>query len=629
MLPYISMNIRNTSKESIRSRLLKNAAHFWGQDNIQNLDPFVKLLMEALSVELYKAYNEIQTTDARILEKITRLLTPELYVSARPAHAIAHLRMNEPGQTLDARNQFYQNLRIATQEEGILDAEYPLVFTPLDTLRLYDGDIRYLVAGNNIYTFNEQRSKLFSKTTQTALPQQKAWIGLEMNPAENLADLSCYFTFNLNLEEWMYTLLPSAHWSVNGYALKVRTGGAFVAQARSAKPANEHSVFADYEIMRLIEDDIKTHYNRYFVTVENLEEVRTQTDIFALPAALTRAFAGHDSTAGNRNIIWLEIDFPAHFTPSVLDHFYVMINAFPVINRKLQQLHHNLKDINRIIPLIPAAHEHLLSVASVSDDRGRPYYALPFKAEINSGYYSVKYGGAERFDERNAAEYLDYLSELLRDEVASFSAYGKDFVRGLATDLSKKIKLLNQKTVQDFNRFRELPSYLMVDPIDDSPAHMSVEYWITNSTLANGIRAGSELQRLQTSLLITTNAMLLTTVAGGQEMLKTDERLNAYKYTLTTRNRLVTYEDIKSFCHLQLGNRIGKVMVQRGVGVGINGQQGILATTDVILELLAADAATEEEWLQICADLKVQIEARAVHGNHYRVWAQHAVPAGY
>jgi hypothetical protein len=158
---------------------------------------------------------------------------------------------------------------------------------------------------------------------------------------------------------------------------------------------------------------------------------------------------------------------------------------------------------------------------------------------------------------------------------------------------------------------------------------MSVEYWITNSTLANGIRAGSELLRLQTSLLITTNAVLLTTVGGGQEMLKTNERLNAYKYTLTTRNRLVTYEDIKSFCLLQLGSRISKVVVQRGVGVGIHGQEGILATTDVILELLPTDTAVDEEWLQICADLKVQIEARAVHGNHYRVWAQRGTPVGF
>ncbi len=623
------MNIRNTSKESIRSRLLKNAAHFWGQDNIQNLDPFVKLLMEALSVELYKAYNEIQTTDARILEKITRLLTPEQYVSARPAHAIAHLRITESGQTLDARNQFYQNLRIATGDEGILDAEYPVVFTPLDAVRLYNGDIRYLITGNNLYTFSEQKSKLFNQTAKTPLPAHKAWIGLEMNGAENLRDLSCYFTFNLTLEEWMYTLLPLAQWSVNGYALKVRTGGAFATPAGGKEAVSEQSVFADYAIMQLIENDIKTHYNRFFVTFENLEEVRLQTDIFALPATLTTAFPGHEATAGTRNIIWLEVDFSAHFTPAVLDHFYVMINAFPVINRKLQQLHHNLKDINRIIPITPAAHEHLLSVASLTDDRGRAYYALPFKAENNNGYYSVKYGGAERFDERNAQEYLHYLSELLRDEVASFSAYGKDFVRGLATDLSKKIKLIYQKTAQDYNRFREVPSYLMVDPIDDQPANMTVEYWITNSTLANGIRAGSSLLRLQTSLLITSNPVLLTAVAGGQEMLRTDERLNAYKYTLTTRNRLVTYEDIKSFCLLQLGSRLENILVQRGVGVGIKGQQGILATTDVILVLAPNDTAADEEWLQLSADLKAQIEARAVHGNHYRVWAQRSVPVGF
>lgn len=610
--------MKGTTKEGIRSRLLKNAAHFWGQNNIHNIDPFVRLLMEALSTELYKAYNEIQTTESRILEKITRLLTPELYVSARPAHAIAHLRINEPGQVLDAHNQFYYQQRIATREEGILDAEYPVVFTPLGNMKLVDGDVRFLASGDNLFGFNDSRNKIFLAGSQRALPRQHLWIGLELNPAEMPEEVCCYLNFNMDAEDWIYSLLASAKWSVQELDLEVRGGLAF---RREEDLSSEELVFADYEIMKLIENDIEVHYRRFFVTIDNLREIRRLGDPYAMPEQLRAAFPNLPNLASGKNIVWLQVAFPSYFTPELLDHLYVSVNAFPVVNRKLQHQYHNLRDINKIIPIIPDAHEHFLSVASLTDDQGREYHALPFRASGENGYYSVKYGGTERFDERDAQEYLSYLSELLRDEVASFAAYGKDFVKSIVSDLNKKIRLINQKAQTDYNRYREVPTYLMVEPIDDQPANMEVRYWVTNSTLANSIRAGNELLRLQTSLMISKSPVLLTHVSHGRDKLKSYDRLNAYKYTLTTRNRIVTYEDIKSFCRLYLGSKISDVQVRKGVGVGINGHQGILSTTDVVLTP-AEGQGPVKDWELICVELKEQIMARSIHGNHYRVMIQ-------
>lgn len=611
------MSIKNTSKEAIRSRLLKNAAHFWGQQNIHNLDPFIRLLMESLSTELFKAYNEIETTDARILEKITRLLTPELYVSPRPAHAIAYLRINEPGQVLDAHNQFYSQQRIATKEEGILDAEYPIVFTPLGNVRLYDGDIKYLATGDSLYTFNNARNRTYISGAQRMLPQRKVWLGLNINPQEDLNQLNCYMNFNVRVEDWMYTLLAAAKWSCNGVDLTVRNGLTF--HKEHSGTIDEENVFADYEIMKLIETDIKTYYQRFFVTIDNLNDARKNYR-YDTPALLKEAFSNIEILQTEKNLLWIEIEFPSYFTAPVLEQLSFTINAFPVVNRKLQQFFHRLRDINKIIPLIADAHEHFLSVASLSDDRGRTYQALPFRAaNEQNGYYSVKYGGTERFDERNAQEYLSYLSELLRDEVAAFAAYGKDFVKSIVTELSQKIKLVNQKIQGDDNKHREIPTYLMVDPIDNLEANMEVRYWITNSTLANNIRAGSELMRLQTSLMIGNSPVLLTNTTGGRDKLKTSDRLNAYKYTLTTRNRLVTYEDIKSFCRLHLGNKIREVNVRKGVGVGIHGYEGIVSTTDIVLQPAMGDLTPKAEWDTICTDLKEQIDARSIHGNRYRV----------
>ena len=60
----------NNSKEVIQTRMLKHALNYWDIKNSDDLDPAIKLILEALSTELYNLGNEIKDTQVRILEKI-------------------------------------------------------------------------------------------------------------------------------------------------------------------------------------------------------------------------------------------------------------------------------------------------------------------------------------------------------------------------------------------------------------------------------------------------------------------------------------------------------------------------------------------------------------------------------
>ena len=51
----------------------------YGVKSIQSLDPFVKLLIDAFSTEVFKANNEIQNVNSRLLERLARMLTPTKY----------------------------------------------------------------------------------------------------------------------------------------------------------------------------------------------------------------------------------------------------------------------------------------------------------------------------------------------------------------------------------------------------------------------------------------------------------------------------------------------------------------------------------------------------------------------
>src|SRR4028118_1969784 len=90
----------NSSKEVIKNRMLKYALSYSSIKNAEDLDPVVKLMLEALSLELYNLSNDIKDTQVRILEKIAGLLAPDFLTSPTPAHAMLHATPVEPAALL-------------------------------------------------------------------------------------------------------------------------------------------------------------------------------------------------------------------------------------------------------------------------------------------------------------------------------------------------------------------------------------------------------------------------------------------------------------------------------------------------------------------------------------------------
>ena len=64
---------------------------------------------------------------------------------------------------------------------------------------------------------------------------------------------------------------------------------------------------------------------------------------------------------------------------------------------------------------------------------------------ISPGTYVVRKGGVERFETRNAAQILNYMVELLRDESAAFAIYGRDAITSDLRELNQNLNLISQK----------------------------------------------------------------------------------------------------------------------------------------------------------------------------------------
>jgi len=83
------------SKDYIRQQMIRHAVNHWHVRDVEELDPVVLLLIEALSSEIYTVKQELQDSNLRILEKISNLLTPSVFIFPKPAHAIAKMDIVE------------------------------------------------------------------------------------------------------------------------------------------------------------------------------------------------------------------------------------------------------------------------------------------------------------------------------------------------------------------------------------------------------------------------------------------------------------------------------------------------------------------------------------------------------
>ncbi|MDR3339207.1 MAG: hypothetical protein LBT25_03765, partial [Candidatus Symbiothrix sp.] len=66
----------SNSKEAVLQRMYQHTAAFWGVANVEDLDPIVLLIMQAIANELYDIYNVMEDMHVRMLESLSSVLTP-------------------------------------------------------------------------------------------------------------------------------------------------------------------------------------------------------------------------------------------------------------------------------------------------------------------------------------------------------------------------------------------------------------------------------------------------------------------------------------------------------------------------------------------------------------------------
>jgi len=610
------------SKEVIASRMFRNAARHWGYNDteLDNFDPLIKLLIEACSVEIFTINNEIVNVQQRMLERLANLLTPDVYTASRPAHSILHSRCSDSTAPVLPLTQFFIQRKIASKPNGPLDSNLDLYFSPAGNFQIFNADVKFLVSAGNVYQISDLQGKeLVARNEEKVMPYT-AWVGIDIDRrVESLDGLSFYFDFkNQPEKQHLFQLLSYTKISLGKTPVKAKPG---LWDASTARIFNEDlSALEEFRITPNLERRTRQFYSSQFLTINNdqFQELPEKETAF-YPEEFTNLFSTAELALFTEKLYWFKFTFPANFDDSLLNELSISINCFPVVNRKVNEIRYRLQSFFNIIPLITS--ESFLDINSVKNISGKSYFSNPIeKNDLNKkGTYSVRSTGVERFDNRNANELLNYLTELLRDESNAFAAYGQDFIANLIKELNQNIGLIEQKIKQNAVAIQSRSTFLFIKPYEENE-NIFVDFWTTNGEAANNIRSGSKIELYAGTDINRSGLALMTTTVGGTAKLKSAQLLTAYKNTLLSRDRIISRQDVLNTCIQIWGKRMKSADIRKGVMLSNIPEEGLVKTTDI--HICAEESVTDEERETLSHELALKLKENSVIESRYRVFAE-------
>lgn len=616
------------SREYIKSRMLKNAARAWGLSDAEsenNFDPLISMLLTACSIELEKISGEIESSRARVLEKMVQLLSPDTFTGALPSHSIATATPLEKKEQLAENTQFYFSMKLQDDPDEETAAEFKDVyFTPTASFNLNRATIRFMATGTRLYKMTNSLTKELVAQCDPGkdLPPCSLWLAID-EPQVPLQDTTFYFDLRNDANKQLfYHQLPKANWYWDERAIPHEAG--YGNRTISGEQMDLKNIIQrEDDISGKIKKHINAFYKSSFITLTDPSNLCTGKGNEILMQMINEVFTGKAAEVLKPyKLRWICVDFPQTINSNILKDLVCAMNCFPVFNRRAHDFTYRMQDVVNVIPL--QTEDIFLNLEEVTNDDGKVLNMRTFQRKDDDGVsILLRNGGVGRFDERDAAAMVDYLIQLLRDESAAFSAIGNDFMNSEMKQLQQIINKLEQRVFSTKLR-REQTPYLIIRNNPKNPwKNIFIRYWSTAGKTSNFIKAGSYLMQYKGSSFENGRVQLMSTTMGGTNKSDKAESVLAFKSALLSRDRLITSEDIRAFCFYQLGEKAKKIDIEKGVMIHPDQRKGFMKTIDIIIVIRVRDyeLMLENGEINFWTDnLKLQIEEKSAGLLPYRVF---------
>lgn len=570
------------SKESIKNRMLRNISILWDVQGADNIDPIVKLLIESLSSEIFKLFGEFTDMEDRILSRLSMAMTPTTELVAKPAHAIVQLPVEESDVVISKDNTtlYFNDLNFLRQ-----NSIKRIGFTPIVSTKLINATVTTFIIENSIYNVSPNLKKYpvaYAQKNEEHL-NFTTWIGIDVaDKVVNIENLSLYFDIaNIDNKAEYLRLLPYTKWSLNEKELYIKEGCDNM-ESTSINESPYTSVLSDK-----ICCDISAKYKKHYLTIKTpINSVKNEKKLF--PEELIELYDPDVIESYKKPLIWLKVKFPPHFNSSMIKYLLVDINIIPIVNLSLSSQKMTVNNTSVIIPLPVGKSEYYINVEDVSDSSNKKYVEFEHKGFTEKsgddlGTYSIRKGGCERFETNDAKNYLIRLIDLLRDESGAFSSIKSDDLQDRADDLMKCIEQLEISSDVD-NANTDTSVYLMADNATHNEA-LSIRYWVSNGTITNNIKAGSNITIKTSAAYLPNTVPLITTFKDGELPPDTSKINNIYRYWLTSQNSIFSRMDIINFCKAYYSKQVKTIRVESGAVISHRPNEGVVNAINIYIEL--------------------------------------------
>ncbi len=510
---------RQFARERVKSRMLRRAAELWGyaEAELDAFDPLVALLVEACAVEFEKISVEINETQTRLLDRLARLMNPDVDV-ALPAVGLVQVRAAEPQTTLLPDAQFLFRKTGAAKSAVQPD----VFFSPIVPTTVVDGAVRYLATAQSLFQVENgiQKTPLAQAEGQVVGLTQSLWLGLDLHEdVRSLQGLTVFFDWQNNPDRatW-YAFLPFGRWLLEGQELRTRVG--WPTAGGGEEPVS--SLEKEFDTMGKAERRALALFDPCVVSVEAAPALK-DLPRRPYPEVFTGLFNARDLRTIKDPLLWVQVQFPHAIPPEALNAVLCSLNSVPVLNRRLNKLTYKLTQTLNIIPL--SAEGSFLAVKDVRNTRSTRFRSVPLGnlLDLELETYTLQYG-VSRFDERSAREVLGNLLDIVRDESSSFAALGEDFLASVIRELNQSLSRLEAKVGPEQVERKNTIPYVVIKP-KTAGETVFIEYWTGNGEAGNRIPAGSRLVPYSDLYVRKDAVFLLTTTQGGRDKLKVAEKV--------------------------------------------------------------------------------------------------------
>lgn len=583
--------MKDSKFSEIKDRIQKRCLEIWGINDLAMADPLVLILLDVVIYEIYYLNQEITDSDSKIIERVAQELIPSHWNFPMPAHALASTVATNGVVTIDEETEF------AVKNHLNYNVNSAIYFTPFTQEKIIEGSVKFQYYGN--YLVHDKEIEALHPKYKLA--DYKIWIGLDCNEniLKKLNSLKITFiTENSSFDEYLKYV-----------EVKDISGNVIQKEIENFEEVEDDKHYAEI---------IKSYYKNFIYKLSfqehniNYKSILEQFDIKKEDIK---------SSEVSTKLIWLEFSFPEIYTEEELGKISIKVNTFPVINRKLNQRVHYLKNEGRLFSMKGTNHSHFLGVHKISDEKNSVFnnsLKCPTKS-IEDKTFTLFYGGLESYDSRNAKFFLKKLTRVLREDVSAFSSINADYIDSTLNRINTEIHNMEQKVDVSFSEINEKEDVFALVSTTEDIEMLHSSYWTSEGDLANNFRKGTVLKQAVLSELIQDSTILETTSVGGVYRNNKSEKLINMRYGFLSKERLVTSQDIKSAIEFYLRNTTKEIVIKDGVGISTIKKKGLFRTIDISITLLENSLLEKNSKQKMELFLKEILEKQSVMNIPFQI----------